>query len=141
MDDTLRLLASRTVGEDGIWVSADDLLDWSIGRGETIVSFLDRFGGEIAKAYHAGELSFAICDGIMNDLWGLLLRQTVDGSAGSWPEIFYRVYDAFDAGECHRQTDGSEDPVANFTDPAIGKIVAMLERQLPSTAKSVGNDH
>ncbi|GAA0731804.1 hypothetical protein [Sphingomonas japonica] len=140
MDDTLRLLASRTLGHDEALVSADDLSAWSIERGETVVDFLDHFGAEIAKSYHVGELSYAFCDSIVNDLWGLLLQQTVDDSAASWPHTFYRVYDAFDAGEYNRRADGTDDPVAEFTDPAIEEIVAMLRRQELESGKNVASD-
>ena len=121
-------------------MSDDDLLEWSIGQGVTVEDFLDRFGGEIAKSYHARELPYETCDEIVNDLWGLLMQRTANGSSGAWPETFYRVYDAFDAGEYHRRADSSDDPIAQFTDPAIAEIVAALDGQSSVGAAVSAND-
>jgi len=67
----------------------------------------------------------------VNDLWNLLIERTIVDPTNAWPETFYRVYDAFDAGEYSLRSDGSHsnDPVSEFTDPAIAGIIATLKRQ------------
>ena len=95
--------------------------------GEDIAAFLDRFAARIARAYHAGELPYAVCDSIVGDLFGLLQALAMDGVAHRWPALFQQVHDAFDAGAYHARADGSDDPVATYTDPAIAAIVARLD--------------
>lgn len=102
--------------------------DGSIGDGEDIAAFLDRFAARLARAYHHGELSYAVCDSIACDLWALVQGLWLDGVAYRWPALFEQVFEAFDAGARHARADGSDDPVATHTDPAIAAIVATLDR-------------
>jgi hypothetical protein len=77
---------------------------------------------EIAKRYHGRELSYTFCDSVINDLW----RAVLDGLKplnNTIPEPFFEIYEAFDAGEFYRKPDKSDDPVAEFTDPAIEEVV------------------
>ncbi|WP_028967329.1 hypothetical protein [Sphingomonas phyllosphaerae] len=101
--------------------------DGAIGEGEDIAAFLDRFAARLARAYHHGELSYAVCDSIAGDLWALLQGLWLDGVAHRWPALFQQVHDAFEAGAYHARADGSDDPVATYTDPAIAAIVATLD--------------
>ncbi|KQN92518.1 hypothetical protein ASE95_07365 [Sphingomonas sp. Leaf231] len=104
---------------------------WAAGAppssGEDVAAFLDRFAARLARAYHAGEMPYVVCDSIAGDLWGLLQGLWLDGVAHRWPALFQEVYEAFDAGAYHRLADGSDDPVATYTDPAIAAIVARLD--------------
>ncbi|KTT74154.1 hypothetical protein [Sphingomonas endophytica] len=108
-------------------VSNSDLATLSRAPGEDIAAFLDRFAARIARAYHAGDLPYAIGDSILGDLRGLLEGLWMDGIAHRWPALFQQVHDAFEAGAYHRRADGSDDPVATYTDPAIAAIVARLD--------------
>lgn len=100
----------------------------SIPPGTDVAAFLDRFAARVARAYHRGELPYAVCDSIVGDLWGLLQGLWMDGVAHDWPMLFQQVYDAFEAGAWHRRADGSDDPVGTYTDPAIAAIIAALDR-------------
>ncbi len=40
---------------------------------------------------------------------------------------FFKVYEAFDAGEFRRPKDGDADPVVLYTNPAIADIVSKLD--------------
>lgn len=102
--------------------------DGSIGEAEDIAAFLDRFAARLARAYHHGELSYAVCDSIACDLWGVVQGLWLDGVAHRWPALFQQVFEAFDAGARHARADGADDPVATRTDPAIAAIVATLDR-------------
>jgi hypothetical protein len=84
--------------------------------------FFNEIALEIAEKYQAGELSYTVCDGLVNDLW----RAMLDGlpkSGASVPEPFYSIYLAFDAGEYFHTKDRSDDPVADHTDPQIADIL------------------
>ena len=100
---------------------------WSSGPTEDVAAFLDGFAERLARAYHAGELPYVVCDSIACDLWALLQGLWMDGVAHEWPALFPQVHDAFEAGAWHRRADGSDDPVATYTDPAIAAIVAALD--------------
>ncbi|MFK4772293.1 hypothetical protein [Rhizobium sp. ZW T2_16] len=76
---------------------------------------------EIAKGYHRGELSYSFCDGVMNDLWSAVQEGFGRGN-NEVPEPFFEIYEAFDVGEYHRKHDKSDDPIAEFTDPAIAEL-------------------
>lgn len=67
-----------------------------------------------------------MCDGIMNDLWGSVLDSIAGRPENSVPVPypFYDVFEAFDAGEYHRKTDKSDNPVAEHTDPMIAELLA-----------------
>ncbi|MDR6788782.1 hypothetical protein J2Y58_002147 [Sphingomonas sp. BE138] len=97
------------------------------GSNEDVAAFLNRFAADVAHAYHRGELPYAVCDSIVCDLRALLDGLWMDGVSHAWPALFQQVYDAFEAGARHARADGSDDPVAAYTDPAIAAIVARLD--------------
>ncbi|CDZ30826.1 Hypothetical protein NGAL_HAMBI490_56980 [Neorhizobium galegae bv. officinalis] len=84
---------------------------------------------EIASGYHRRELDYTFCDGLMNDLWSAVLEGFGPGTT-QVPEPFYEIYIAFDSGEYHRRPDKSDDPVSEFTDPAIAELVTRLRLNL-----------
>ena len=126
MDATLHLLSTRPEIAGGARVSTEDIACWAGHLDKDVTEFLDRLGGEIAKSYECGDLSYEFCDLLVNDLFGLLVQRQFLDPQGSWPHLFYEVYEAFDAGEFHRKADYSDDPVAEFTNPAVANIVAKL---------------
>jgi hypothetical protein len=84
-------------------------------------SFYNEAGAELARGYSEGRYCFEFCDRLVNTLFQIwVTRQSPR------PELFLRVYEAFDAGEYHRRTDKTDDPVADHTDPAIRNIVSSL---------------
>jgi hypothetical protein len=98
-----------------------DIERWAAEYGGERALLYDGFARYLAVAFHAGKLPFAFCDAVMNDL------QTVISNADeAVPDLFWRVYLAFDAGEYHRTVDKSDDPVAEHTEPAIADIVRSL---------------
>jgi hypothetical protein len=78
-------------------------------------------GRSIAKRYHQGELSYAFCDGVMNGLWTRVLEGFGPGT-NEMPEPSSEIYEALNAGEFHRKHGKTDDPVAEFTDPAIAEL-------------------
>ena len=55
-----------------------------------------------------------------------MIKKQLSEPPPPWPKLFWRVYEAFDAGELHRKPDKSDDPVSEFTDPEIADIVRDL---------------
>jgi len=126
MDATLHLLSTRPEIAGGARVSTEDIACWAGPLDKDVTAFLDRLGGEIAKSYQSGDLSYEFCDLLVNDLFEILFDRQFLDPQGSWAHLFYEVYEAFDAGEFHRKADHSDDPVAEFTNPAVANIIAKL---------------
>lgn len=84
--------------------------------------FYNEIGYIIAKLYASGDLSYDICDSIINILYFGWLKNFDTGD--NFPVLFFKIFEAFDAGEYHRKADESDDPVRDHTDPLIAEILA-----------------
>lgn len=141
MQDNLRALiecatssAERRVTKDCIVRLSGSLVNWD---------FYDSVSLEIAQEYQAGGLSFEICDGIMNDLWPMVVEGLMLSGEHELPCPFYEIYEAFDAGEYHRKADRSDDPVELYTKPMIEELLLHylppddpIARQLRANSKA-----
>ena len=110
-------LRTRAAPGEQTRVDEEDLLRWSSGN--PTLAFQDALALAVARAYHAGRLSYTICDEVMNDLYWIV----ISGRPMRLPPLLYEVFEAFDAGEFHRRRDKTDDPVAEHTDPWIAEIV------------------
>lgn len=111
------------INKSPIRLTHDDIVRWA-GAFDN----LDFFTGsaiEIGRGYHAGELTYTFCDGAMNDLWSSV-QEGFRPDDNELPEPFFEIYEAFDAGEFHRKYDKSDNPVAEFTDPAIAELAIQF---------------
>ncbi len=95
-----------------------DVGQWIALTGLTRDVLCDRIGIHLASAFHRGEVTFEFCDEIVNDIFGL-----VTGWDTRWPELFFKVYLAFDEGEYYHDGNTAEDPVEVYTKPQIAQIV------------------
>ncbi|TDK31886.1 hypothetical protein E2F50_19710 [Rhizobium deserti] len=111
------------INKSPIRLTLDDIARWA---GEfSHWDFYNSAALEIAKGYHRGELSYTFCDGVINDLWSGV-QKGFGPDKNEMPEPFFEVYEAFDAGEYYRKPDKSDDPVAEFTDPAIAELATRF---------------
>lgn len=79
----------------------------------------DAIALRLALGFLDNEFPFELCDAIVNDIHSVITL----GDA-NWPELFWRVFLAFDAGEYRHQNDGGDvDPVEKYTRPQIAEIV------------------
>ncbi len=95
-----------------------DMKSWTALTHATQDSICDQIGIYLALAFHRGELTFEFCDEVVNDIFGL-----ITSSDAPWPELFYKIYLAFDDGEYYRNGRMDEDPVETYTRPQIAQIV------------------
>jgi hypothetical protein len=72
----------------------------------------------LAKGFHASELTFAFCDAVINDLFGV-----ITATDEHRPEFFWAVYLAFDEGEYYHGSNRDEDPVEVYTRPMISRVL------------------
>jgi hypothetical protein len=130
IDVYFRKLCTKYTGEgdlahdDPIAVDFDLIDEWAWRCGVPIRSLLDEFAIRLAGEFSVDELSFELCDAVVNDLFGVCTHQRL----GDFPPLFWEVYEAFDAGEFHRTPDQSDDPVANHTVPMIEEFLKKRER-------------
>lgn len=118
-DETLRV---RLGG-----IKDEDVAGWAREQGGTREAVYDAFAGNLARAFHEGVLPFAFCDAVMNDL-----HAVITNADDRRPDLFLRVFSAFDDGEYTLPDKPNEDPVEAYTRPQIassGRISAM--RPLP----------
>jgi hypothetical protein len=101
---------------------SDVIARWRGRSGEAELSLYDAIAAELARGYHEKRYSFSFCDSVINRLFAVLVSR----EQSSWPKLFKRVYDAFDAGEFHRRADKTDDPIAEYTDLEIAALVRHL---------------
>ncbi len=123
-----QLCAKYTSGGDpapGDDVPVDfDLIDeWAWRCGISVFRFLDEFAVRLARKFDRGELSFEFCDSVINDLYGVC----VSSRLSNFPRLFWKVFEAFDAGEYHRASDKSDDPVSEQTVPLIKELLVEFD--------------
>jgi hypothetical protein len=123
--DVLFDLLSRHA-KDGCRISEADISRWTNGLVEEEEVLYDGLAALLARGYHERRYSFEFCDAVVNELYGPMISKQCETPPPAWPKLFWRVFEAFDAGEFHRQPDKSDDPVAEFTDPEIANIVRDL---------------
>ena len=102
-------------------IEEPDVELWAARYGGDHRLLYDALARYLAVAFHQGKLPFAFCDAVINDLHTVI---TIANDVR--PDLFWRVFLAFDAGEYHRSADRSDDPIAEFTEPAIADIVRSL---------------
>jgi hypothetical protein len=113
----------RRYAEDEFHISDADISRWTGGLVEHEEFFYDSLAALLARGYHERQYSFEFCDAVVNNLYGLMIGTQLQTPPPAWPNLFWRVFEAFDAGEFHRKPDKSDDPIAGFTDPEIANIV------------------
>ncbi|MXO58594.1 hypothetical protein GRI89_03435 [Altererythrobacter salegens] len=88
-------------------------------------SNFDELGAQLACGYHAGNYAFWFCDWIVNVAEGFIIDLRIAHDGFAHPELFQEVYQAFDDGEWDHGGK-SNDPIVDYTNPAIAKIVNRL---------------
>jgi hypothetical protein len=108
---------------DGQAPVQEDIDTWAGSSLQTEAALYDSIGAELARGYFERRYSYDFCDAIVNQLYALMIEKQLLEPAPPWPRLFFRVYEAFDAGEYHSTAAKSDDPIAELTDPEIAKIV------------------
>lgn len=111
---------------DGQAPIREDIIAWTRGSEEAEAVLYDDLGAELARGYHAKRYSFDFCDAVVNQLSALLIEKQMLEPPPPWPKLFWRVYEAFDAGEFANPSKPTYDPIKTETDPAIAEIVREL---------------
>jgi hypothetical protein len=114
-------LLERT-GSEISTISSADFDVWSKRLGVTRSALYDLIALRLAKGFHTDEFPFNFCDKILNTVHGVITLADENR-----PELFSKVFLAFDEGEYYHRNNRAEDPVAKYTRPLIAQIVAKYE--------------
>jgi hypothetical protein len=107
-------------------VPGDELRAIALATGGSVAAALDEMGRAVAQGFGAGELTYQLCDDLMNHLTGLHHDVATKQPSDS---VFWQVYLAFDAGEyLHNGDERSVDPVEKYTRPLINAILQETSR-------------
>lgn len=103
--------------------NSEDFNRWLSGLASyEVTARFDALGLELARRYSSGECSFSFCDWVVNKAYSDLTSRLPPGGL-DYPVLFDEIYQAFDDGEWDHHGK-SEDPVSEFTNPAIAAILA-----------------
>ena len=103
---------------------SEDMVAWAGSSRESEMALYDAVAAELARGYFEKRYSFDFCDAVVNQLYGFMLDKQTQEPPPPWPKLFWRVFEAFDAGEL--ATRSAPDPVKTHTDPEIADIVREL---------------
>jgi hypothetical protein len=102
-----------------VQLTEDDVRRWSASIGTSRSALYDGIAVRLARGFKNSELSFEFCDAIVNGLYGIITSADEER-----PQLFWRVYLAFDEGEYYHGNDRREDPVEAYTRPMVAQILA-----------------
>ncbi|MDB5667272.1 MAG: hypothetical protein JWL74_222, partial [Alphaproteobacteria bacterium] len=123
--DIIFELQRRHALGDGWSPCQADIARWTQGRIEAETALYDSIAAELARGYCEGRYSFTFCDDVVNALYhSMISRQAAEQPPAPWPKLFWRVFEAFDAGEL--ASPSVPDPIRTYTDPEIAEIVRDL---------------
>jgi hypothetical protein len=115
---------------DGHRLTKADVLRWSSLMGIPVGVLCDRISAYLVRGFHQRTLSFEFCDAIVNRLCGIVLSEDLYGvvfnEEGEFAPLFWKTYQAFDAGEFFRPDKPDEDPIEAYTRPLVAQIIAEL---------------
>jgi hypothetical protein len=88
----------------------------------------DTVAAELALGFSEDYLSYDFCDHLANVMFGWFVEGVAeDPISVGFPDFFFGVYVAFDAGEYRHPGDGEDvDPEVKYTRPLIADIVREL---------------
>ena len=114
LDDIIR----KTVDEPFQTADVDRLC---AEHGLSLEELCDAISRQVARGYADGQLSFSVCDGVMNHLYSYMLLQHDRVP----PHFSYSVFLAFDEGEYYHSDDpAGSSPEDLYTKPQIAEILA-----------------
>ena len=123
IDRAIDILAAGT--EDRSLELHAAILDW----GPAFADACNMLSIRVAQRFIAGTLDFADADTVMNWLWARVIDWLMAFDAPPIPEPMFSIYEAFDGGEYHRQSDPPDvDPAQKYTVPEVKRILAIHER-------------
>ena len=107
-----------------------ELVTLMVETGSSKAEVCDAIARELVVGFADGRLPYIVCDDLLNvaHSWVTLDLFTEPPVLPGPPELFSRVYGAFDAGEYVHSGDAREvDPVEKYTRPLIEEIVRGMQ--------------
>lgn len=98
-----------------------DILKWTASVGMPRQDLYDQLAIELARGFHASDLSFEFCDTVVNEIHSVILFKNEQR-----PHFFWEVYLAFDSGEYYHDGNRDEHPAEAYTRPQIERILGAV---------------
>jgi hypothetical protein len=98
-----------------------DILKWTASVGIPRQDLYDQLAIELARGFHASELSFEFCDAVINDIHSVIIFENEQR-----PHFFWEIYLAFDSGEYYHDGNRDKDPTEVYTRPQIEQILGAV---------------
>ena len=99
----------------------DDVKRWTGIIGMSRPQFYDELAIRLARGFNTSELSFEFCDAVLNGIHDIITNADEER-----PELFWKIYLAFDEGEYYHDSNRQEDPVEAYTRPMIAEILNLV---------------
>jgi hypothetical protein len=126
-EEIIGLIQDSYAQREAVFVQTEDVLHWAIDLALEPAALLDRIAAHLVEGFHQGALDYDYCDVVANAFFTPALDLCADES------FAWDTYLAFDDGE-HSHGGTSEDPVADYTRPAVAALFARLQARSGETA-------
>jgi hypothetical protein len=103
----------------GVRLNDKEVKKWSASLGVSRAELYNLIAMYLAEGFNNSELSFDFCDSIVNDI-----HRVITFANEARPDLFWKVFLAFDEGEYYHDNDFTQDPVDVYTRPLIARIVS-----------------
>ena len=104
-----------------VHLTDDDVQRWAGMIGASRSELYDQIALHLALAFNESTLTFEFCDAVMNGIHGIITN-----ADELRPELFWKVYLAFEEGEYYHGNNREEDPVERYTRPMISQVLREL---------------
>lgn len=98
-----------------------DVQTWSSLLGISEPCLYNQIAMYLARGFQDLELTFQFCDAVINDLYSVLVFTDERP-----PNLFWKVFLAFDEGEFYHNKNRDEDPAEAYTRPRIAEMLSQV---------------
>ena len=99
----------------------EDIQKWTASLAISRSELYDHIAIYLARGFDSLELPFQFCDAVVNDI-----HRVITFADDVRPDLFWKVFNAFDEGEYYHEGNREQDPVEVYTRPQIAEIVSAI---------------
>lgn len=99
-----------------------DVQQWVAALACSRPDFYNELAIGLARGFASSELTFEFCDAVLNGI-----HDVIGNADEERPDLFWRIYVAFDEGEYYHENNRQEDPAEAYTRPMIADILKTVD--------------